>query len=244
MNIFGFNWRIGRTWGVAHPEHKCWNDSRSVKIEDNRLYLGIDYDAKIIPLPNGGTKCYLYSVGYVSSLETIKYGHLKVEYVLPLGRNLWPAIWLTDAKTWPPEIDIMEAWSNHYFCKALTPKATSRAYRRNPFANSIFPSLHLGSTPSEHVNKSYTKLGGSPSCYIDVMITNSCDLWWTDKRIVVEYNGHKMMDVKDPAILWHFNRSEGMEIHLNNYITDGFTFCDFMNLTDKYFIIKNLVYEQ
>jgi hypothetical protein len=240
MNIFGFNWRIGRHWGVVHPEHNCWNDDISVKIEDNRLYLGIDYDP--VTFADYGRK--EYSVGYVSSIDTIKYGHLKVEYILPIGRNLWPAIWLTDARTWPPEIDIMEAWSNHYFCKALTPKAPARTYRRNPFANSIFPSLHLGSTPSEHVNKSYTKLGGSPSCYIDVMNTNTCDLWWADKRIVVEYNGHKMMDVKDSSILEHFNHSMGMEIHLNNYITNGFTHTDLVDLDRNNFIIQNLIYEQ
>ena len=247
MKLFGFNWRIGRSWGIAHPDHICYNDPGSVHIENGHFRLGIDYKPTTLVV-DGEEINYDFSVGYVSSIDTIKYGHLKVTYRLPLGKNLWPAIWLTDAKTWPPEIDIMEAWSDNYEwpCK---PKATDKIYRINPFANNIFPGLVLGNCIDNKHGKSYRTFRGSLACYIDVTKDNTCEIEWQKDRIRIYYNGHKVADEKDPKALQYFNDSEGMEIHLNNYVQNDFTRYDYnqMRWYDEYspdFIIQDLVYEK
>ena len=67
---------------------------------------------KAIPLnsfvsqPNGSQKSPDFLVRF--GCETI----YKFECKLPKGVGLWPAIWLSCDKTWPPEIDILEAYSN------------------------------------------------------------------------------------------------------------------------------------
>ena len=50
--------------------------------------------------------------GIIRSEEKIIYGDISADVKLPKGRNLWPSFWLTGAESWPPEIDILEAWSN------------------------------------------------------------------------------------------------------------------------------------
>lgn len=243
MQLFNFNWRVGRAWGIAHPDHICWNSEESVCMLENKLYLGIDKMPTII---NG--KEYKYSVGYVSSIDTIKYGYIKTTFTLPKGTNLWPAIWLTDAKTWPPEIDIMEAWSNHYCWPLFKPKSIESIYKKNPFANCIFPSVHLGTSVAEHQMKTYKKLGGTPICYLNPNNVNTCELEWTENCILIKYNSHTMAYIKDRKILKHFNNSSGMEIHLNNYVTNDFNDTDYQDFEkegfQKNFIIHDLVYQK
>jgi beta-glucanase (GH16 family) len=41
-----------------------------------------------------------------------QYGYVQVEAKLPISSGLWPALWLDPSNgDWPPEIDIMEHWS-------------------------------------------------------------------------------------------------------------------------------------
>lgn len=261
FNIFGFNWRIGRAWGIAHPDHICYNGEKSVYINQlmGLIQLGIDHDPKDFPIDGyydpenpdiQGYKRYDWSVGYISSIESIKYGYLKVEFELPIGNHLWPAIWLSDCKTWPPEIDIVEGWTGTYNWPILKPKTPRRLYRVNPLANRIFPGVHLGTNAKEHWGQSYTRFRGTSPCYLKIKHYNTCEMIWTPDRLMAFYNGHKVMDESDPEILKYFNNSEGMCIHLNNYVTNDFTADDYIEMEqkkhkgyDKQFRIIDLVYD-
>jgi len=62
---------------------------------------------------------YLDNLPYTSGVLTTRkshvqrYGYFEMNAKLPVGQGTWPAFWLVNAdKTWPPEIDIMEAPSN------------------------------------------------------------------------------------------------------------------------------------
>ena len=242
INKFGFNWRVGRNWGIAHPEHICYNNPISIHEGNNYIGLGIDRKPAYIPIDGytnpedpdmGNTKFYPWSVGYLSTIETIKYGYIRVEFKLPIGMHVWPAIWLTDGKTWPPEVDIVEGWTGQYNWPILKPKSARRLYRVNPLANRIFPGVHLGTSPKDHWGKSYTKFRGTSPCYLNIPGINNCELIWTPDRLIAYYNGHKVMDESDPEILKYFNDSEGMEIHLNNYISNDFTINDYIEMIQK-----------
>jgi hypothetical protein len=45
----------------------------------------------------------------------VRPGHLRLTYAtLPMTPGMWPAIWLLPQDyTWPPEVDLMEAWGDH-----------------------------------------------------------------------------------------------------------------------------------
>lgn len=242
---FGFSWRVGRNWGIAHPNDICYNDRQSIYNTDDHIRLGIDYAPKDLEV-NGNIKRYDWSVGYISTEQTIKYGYLRVDFKLPVGRHIWPAIWLTDGKTWPPEIDIVEGTTDSYSWPILKPNTGRRMYRANPFMNRIFPSCHLGTKPEEHIHKSYAKFRGTCPCYLDILGDNYCEIIWAPNRILIYYNGHKVMDEKDPDVLKYYNQSSGMEIHLNNYVTNGFKMIDLMEMKDhkrKGFTDEFLIYD-
>ena len=52
------------------------------------------------------------SVGLVTSYNSYGYGFFEFEIELPYGSGLWPSVWLSCVNSWPPEIDILEAYSN------------------------------------------------------------------------------------------------------------------------------------
>jgi len=250
FSLYGFDWRVGRHWGIAHPDHICYNSADTIMVDNNMIHLGIKHEPKEIVV-DGIPQLYPYSVGYVSSINTIKYGHLTVDFKLPIGMHLWPAIWLTDVKTWPPELDIMEAWSGEYEWCSSSPKSPSRIYRVNWLANKIYPGVVLGTCVDEKHGKSYRVFRGSPACYLKTDKTNRCELDWTEDRIQVWYNGHRVVNESDPEVLKYFNGSEGMEIHLNNYVTNSFRNEDLKEMGDKQskgytsdFQILNLVYKK
>lgn len=231
FEMFGFNWRIGRHWGIAHPNHICWNSPDTVRVvADREIRLDIRHEEKVFNFGEGDVT-YPWSVGYVSSIETVKYGTVKVDYILPQGSNLWPAIWMSDGKTWPPEIDIVEAWSNSKY-------KGKRCYRKVwngitiPFVNDIFPGVVTGNCVENKGGKSYRNIfKGTCSKYLktDGNI-NTCVLDWQKDEIVILWNGHLVAREKDPKVLKWFNESEGMEIHLNNYVTNDFTAYDYEKL--------------
>ena len=232
FNKFGFRWRVGRSWGLAHSDDICYADGDVVQVFDKEIRLGLEYKPAYFDVDQ--KKLYQWGVGYVSTIEPIKYGTLKVKFILPRGGNLWPAIWTFDCETWPPEIDIVEAWSN-------TKYDNSKCYRRVwkgitiPFTNDIFPSLHLGNNPDNHYSKSYRNLfKGSCSCELDTDFgENECELIWTPEYIDIYWNGKRIVKEEDPDILKWFNEGKGQCIQLNNYVTNDFKECDFVGLKDN-----------
>ncbi len=61
---------------------------------------------------DGNTYHPTVSASTMMSVDSFGYGTFSAEIRLPRGRNLWPSFWLTGAESWPPEIDIVEAWTN------------------------------------------------------------------------------------------------------------------------------------
>ena len=123
---------------------------------------------------------------------------------LPKGKWLWPAIWLSNFKTWPPEIDILEGYS-----------------RKGNYENSanfknfkLQPNIHYG----HDFDGSKTSYGAKSHPIfnaIDKEITYG--LIWEKNAIKIYYDGYKVFQTSDDKILKYFNIEENkMEIILNN----------------------------
>jgi beta-glucanase (GH16 family) len=76
-------------------------------------------------------KQYMYNYNFTSGLLTTKpsfaqtYGYFEARIDLPEGAGAWPAFWLLPADgSWPPELDVMEAYGSALTYQTVHSKAT------------------------------------------------------------------------------------------------------------------------
>lgn len=191
-------WRVGQPWGLFHPKapYQYYGD-RSVFIRNEHLYLNQMYAPKTLTtreVPN--TEYHIpYSVGLITSKQVFGYGFYEFEILLPVGRGLWPAVWLTADYSWPPEIDILEAYSDekaHYY-------------------DNIETNIHF------NLGDNKTSTGGRkhPINSDTDLLKVSC--WWTENFIKIYYNGYLVRQITSKDILQWF-KDKQMMIVLNNAI--------------------------
>jgi hypothetical protein len=102
-------WLMQETWGRIHPDKPWfWYDPEQVQIVNGNLELLTGYNPKFFR-NLGWVKI---GAGLVCCLDQFHFGDYKIVVKLPKGKYLWPAIWLWGQESWPPEIDIMEGYTN------------------------------------------------------------------------------------------------------------------------------------
>jgi hypothetical protein len=108
----GYNWATQERWGNIHPDKAYnWYDPSAVEVRDEDLILKTHYNPKEFTVNNKKITSN-YGVGLVSNTTKFGYGYFEIEAKLPTGKNLWPAFWMWSFDSWPPEIDILEAYSS------------------------------------------------------------------------------------------------------------------------------------
>lgn len=239
---FGFRWVNGHHWGVAHPDANCYAEAGCTRIDGggSRMVLDVGFGRE-----EYHGREYPWAVGLVRSAETVGYGTLEVEFMLPLGCNLQPAVWLYDARHWPPEIDVVEGWS-------LSPRwwmPRGSRYRRSLLTDKVHPSAISPGSAGVGDGEVEAVRGGHPRSrlwhgWLDVAGVNRAVMLWTPGMLDVSYNGCRVMHLTataHPDLFRWLNGSGGMNIFLNNYTTDAFTYDDYMGL-GRPFIIRGLRY--
>ncbi len=210
-------WFLAYKWGWFHPKRLYKYCDREfgdcVNIVNQQLVLKTKYDPITViksELPEWQQSEDLpavftipYKIGLIETNETWKYGWFVSDIKLPKGKQLWSSFWLTGADSWPPEIDILEAYSDE---KDLS-KKTFKNWK-------IQPNVHYGVINTDSM-KSY----GSYSCHVK----NSTDklieyaLHWEKDFMRIYYGGYKIMEITDKSILEWFNCNDcNMRIILNN----------------------------
>lgn len=112
----GYHWHSAMEGGrIIHPDFPWyWYSSDTIMLaENNTLELSIRRNPKEVHHWDGKTYNPQIEVATMRSDESFSFGTFSAEIKLPSGKNLWPSFWLTGTGNWPPEIDIMEAWSSH-----------------------------------------------------------------------------------------------------------------------------------
>ena len=201
-------WRSGQQWGIIHPDNPyAYYSENHIKWEPGvglRL-LAEKVDPREVVDPNGETHHPECALGLVSSKFHFKYGKLEVEAILPSGKGLWPAIWTTAVDSWPPEIDILEGYS-----------------QKNPnYGNCLIPGMRL------QTNVHYRKPEGGRShirgrnhwVWKNPSKTSiKYSMIWKEDEISIYYNDKMVRKVTDRVVLNDFNSSKGQIIVLNNAI--------------------------
>ena len=106
-----YEWLTQERWGQIHPDKNfIWYDETAVSVDENGfLHLKTHFNPKFFPELNVTSNV---GVGLVSCTTPLKHGVYEIEAKLPQGKNLWPAFWMWSFDSWPPEIDVFEAYSN------------------------------------------------------------------------------------------------------------------------------------
>lgn len=109
----GYEWLTQERWGQIHPgKNFTWYDETAVSIDENNyLHLKTQYNPKFFPELNVTSN---NGIGLVSCTTKFGHGTYEIEAKLPSGKYLWPAFWMWSFDSWPPEIDVFEAYSNKY----------------------------------------------------------------------------------------------------------------------------------
>lgn len=225
----GFNWRSSQPWGVIHPDKPIQHyDADAVKVYDDKLKLFTFKKEKFFRIDDDLIKSPI-AVGLVCSKETFRYGTFEIKAMLPKQQNLWPAFWLTAVDAWPPEIDIMEGYTNNkgsYFDFNLkTPMS---------FWN-IETNVHY---KEEGDNKSIGPKNGFVGFFNPAVREITFTLHWTEKYIAIMYDGVLVRYVDDPIIMRNINSSK-YNVIINNGVKDNI---DLNENCDSEFVIHYFKY--
>ena len=203
-------WFIGQPWGDFHPDslYQYYGKSEDfVEIENGSLNLYTRYSPKkFYDFKNNINIIIPYGIGLVISKKSFKYGYYEVNGILPTGKLLWPAIWLTAEKTWPPEIDILEAYSGK--------KSDYSNQFGIPFVK-FEPNIHYGFVEDKTKSSYGAKVYPLPFNPSQRPVTYA--VHWTEKFIKFYYDGYLIFQTEKKEILDYFNREDvKMNIIINN----------------------------
>lgn len=123
----GYEWSCNMEGGrLIHADLPWyWMDKDNVKIFTDDDYcrvieLSLEHKDNTVKHWNGNTYHPTEACGTIRTINGFSYGTFSADIKLPHGYNLWPSFWLSGEANWPPEIDIMEAWSYNDNCFVLT----------------------------------------------------------------------------------------------------------------------------
>ena len=122
----GYNWDCKMDGGrIIHPSYPyAWySDSEDVlKIGENGE-MSLSYRENPREIKHWDGKVYNPTIerALIRTTTPFDYGTFSIEAKCPKGLNIWSAFWLSGDGNWPPEIDILEAWSeNNNYSHNLT----------------------------------------------------------------------------------------------------------------------------
>lgn len=207
FNWCGYEWIMKERWGISHPE-KPWaiysNDCVSIDNEDNL----------ILTIKNTKQRDVFYT-GLVSTTRNnpvFKYGEYTWIAKMPIGKNLWPALWMWSWDSWPPEIDIVEGWTNNiggYF----------KVSNKKPLLRwNIQSNIHI--KDGNNIQRDFPEFWNwsimSKNPYKDFI---EYTMKWYKDRVEFYYDKILVRTVKDNAIMDYINSVSGMNIIMDIYPT-------------------------
>jgi len=229
----GYTWLNRERWGRIHPDSpRAWNDPNMIEIRDGMLVLKTGKSPMSFVL-DGKKVTTQVGMGLVSNQKKFGYGYFEIECKLPTGKQLWPAFWMWSFDSWPPEIDVFEAYTRKtkgYF------KIPSKFWRFLGFWD-VKTNIHYG-----HEKDNTKGSTGALSHWFGFknprkhFMKYGC--LWTEDKIDIFYNGRKVRTIDDPEVIKYF-KGTTMNVIINSHVDYGI---DEDNPTKSEFIIKSFNY--
>jgi beta-glucanase (GH16 family) len=181
-----------------------------VQVDENGwLHLKTHRNPQPFKLENGADIVSPIGAGFVSCISRdFHWGTYEIEAKLPEGRCLWPAFWMWSWNTWPPEIDIMEGYSNE----------AGSYFKWNPLGfwnaqtNIHFNDVVTGKNKSIRGKSWPFTLKNPTQEFIKYRLE------WKPTAIYFYYNDRLVRKVTDKTIMEQVNSTE-MNVVINNGIT-------------------------
>jgi beta-glucanase (GH16 family) len=237
----GYEWITRERWGQIHPAKTVnWYDPSQVIVEDGILKLGCQFNPKEFEIddPECDYDCpppkikvtSPFGIGLVSCTQKFGYGRFEIEAKLPHGQpNAWPAFWMWSWDSWPPEIDVFEAYTNakgSYFNWNID-ALWGRFWR-------AATNVHLGKSPNNYNTGAKRHWMGwkDPSKrWVKYAVE------WYENKIEIYYNGRSIRKITDQEILSQFHDTT-MNVIINNGIQQ-----EYSDMTSQYFLqVRNFKY--
>jgi len=226
----GIEWLTRERWGRLHKDKPfVWYDPKCVDVDQHGyLHLTTEHSPTEIEIND---KVYTPSLGagLICSKEDFSYGKFEIVAKLPMGKKRWPAFWLWGADSWPPEIDILEGYTDN--------RNGYLRFNRFNFMGwwNVQTNIWTHKNGDKAVNlRAKTHFFGFKNPAKN-FITYS--LLWLPDKIRISYNGYLVREILDPEILKHFNNQK-MRVVINNHFQPGFkgsdAYSDFVVKEFKY----------
>jgi hypothetical protein len=218
------DWRYAMPWGDFHPGylHQYYDNNGTLSYCSPE---GLVLDLKKIPkswkksdLPEWRRTPEMpdeftipVGVGFVSTKKSWQYGWFESWIKLPEGKSYWPAFWMSGQNSWPPEIDILEAYS--YIGPKYDGYTLFEKWGKKP-NRKIQPNIHYGS--QEHGNQDNYRS-------YDVPVANCTERFvqyvchWEKEFIRIYYDGALILECTDDKVLKYFNRESDQMFVIFNH---------------------------
>lgn len=245
INWQGYEWITQERWGQIHPAKTVnWYDPSQVVIEDEILKLGCQFNPKEFEIddPDCDYDCpppkikvtSPFGIGLVSCTQKFGYGRFEIEAKLPQGQpHAWPAFWMWSWDSWPPEIDVFEAYTNRKgsYLNWNWDMILGRFFR-------VATNIHLGESPENYDMGAKKHFFGfkDPSKHFMKYAVE-----WEPDHITIYYNDRVVRKITDESVLSQF-RGKKMNVIINNgiqkeYIETG-------EMATHYMHVKSFSYHQ
>ena len=206
VNWMGYKWKsIKPDGGPFHPDNPhMWYDDSCVHVLTSGI---LALDAKYNPrqfLIDGKVYNPEIAIGLVSSTNAFSFGKFEACIRLPHGAWLWPAFWVSGAKTWPPEVDIFEGYSDKnssYRNFQWKRPCTKYAVKTNGWKN-VYPN-------QKQFGQQQHKAFKDPDSY------HYFTMIWKPKEIKILFDSKEVRKFTDKKMLSQM-ADQGMRVLLNN----------------------------
>lgn len=198
MSEFDFDGLYHRTqkWGAYHPKQLYqWYDREGIKLTGRGVEFSVTTNR--FPVDNGFIP---NGIGIAVSRESYGYGRYEWRAKLPLGFGFWPAVWLSGTDSWPPEIDVMEGFSDV-----------------NGYGNRVESNIHVGEGDAGHYAVGNLEHGYMVDDYDWITFS----LEYTAESIKIYYNGVLVRRVRDKEIMKWFAGNPRMDMVIGTGLMGG-----------------------